>query len=82
MDIAHELRERVEGEVRFDRYSRILYSTDASIYQIEPIGVVIPKHEGDVAEVIRFASREGIPVLTGDREFERVTDRVEVMWLR
>ncbi|HSF14519.1 MAG TPA: FAD-linked oxidase C-terminal domain-containing protein [Vicinamibacteria bacterium] len=63
MNIAHELRERVEGEVRFDRYSRILYSTDASIYQIEPIGVVIPKHAGDVAEVIRFASREGIPVL-------------------
>jgi hypothetical protein len=44
-------REKVEGEVRFDQYSRILYSTDASLWQIEPIGAVIPKHAGDVAGV-------------------------------
>ena len=37
-----ELRQVIEGEVRFDPYSRSLYSTDASMYQIEPIGVVIP----------------------------------------
>ena len=40
-DIADELTRRVDGEVRFDPYSRLLYSTDASIYQMEPIGVVI-----------------------------------------
>jgi FAD/FMN-containing dehydrogenase/Fe-S oxidoreductase len=62
-DIASELRSRIEGEVRFDRYSRILYSTDASIYQIEPIGVVVPRHAGDVEEVLRFAAREKVPVL-------------------
>jgi FAD/FMN-containing dehydrogenase len=43
-DLEHELRRRVEGDVRFDRYSRLLYSTDASMYQMEPIGVVIPRH--------------------------------------
>ena len=42
-DIADELRRRVEGEVRFDPHSRLLYSTDASIYQMEPVGVVIPR---------------------------------------
>jgi FAD/FMN-containing dehydrogenase/Fe-S oxidoreductase len=63
MGIAEELRSRIEGEVRFDRYSRLLYSTDASNYQIEPIGVVIPRHAGDVQEVVRLAARENVPVL-------------------
>jgi hypothetical protein len=36
-------RGAVEGEVRFDAYSRVLYSTDASAWQIEPIGAVIPR---------------------------------------
>ena len=62
-DIADELRRRVDGEVRFDPYSRLLYSTDASIYQMEPIGVVIPRTAADVQAVVEFASREGIPVL-------------------
>ena len=56
-EIAAELRKRVEGDIRFDRYSRLLYSTDASIYQIEPIGVVVPRHKGDVQAVIELANR-------------------------
>ena len=62
-DIADELRRRVEGEVRFDPYSRLLYSTDASIYQMEPVGVVIPRNAADVQAVVEFAAGEGIPVL-------------------
>ncbi len=62
-DIADELRRRVDGEVRFDPYSRLLYSTDASIYQMEPVGVVIPRSTADVQAVVDFAAREGIPVL-------------------
>jgi FAD/FMN-containing dehydrogenase len=50
------LRETVRGEVRFDRLSRALYSTDASVYQIEPIGVVIPRTRDDVASVVRLAT--------------------------
>ena len=38
--LARHLRRHIQGEVRFDRLSRQLYSTDASIYQIEPLGVV------------------------------------------
>ena len=58
-----ELRKRVEGEVRFDAYSRLLYATDASIYQVEPVGVVIPRHKGDVQAVIEVANRHRVPVL-------------------
>ena len=43
-DLVAELAQAVQGEVRFDGYSRMLYSTDASLYQIQPVGVVIPEH--------------------------------------
>ena len=63
MGLAEELREHIEGEVRFDRYTKMLYSTDASIYQKEPIGVVVPRHAGDVEQAVRIAAREGVPIL-------------------
>ena len=62
-ELARELASRLEGDVRFDRASRILYSNDASIYQVEPLGVVIPRHTADVAEAIRVAAEAGAPVL-------------------
>ena len=62
-EIAAELKKRLEGDIHFDRYSRLLYSTDASIYQIEPIGVVVPRHKGDVQAVIEIANRFQVPVL-------------------
>ena len=61
--IAARLRRAIEGEVLFDAFDRGRYSTDASIYQIEPVGVVIPKTEADVAAAIAIAVDEGIPVL-------------------
>jgi FAD/FMN-containing dehydrogenase/Fe-S oxidoreductase len=62
-DLERDLRRVVEGEVRFDRYSRLLYSTDASMYQVEPIGVVIPRHAGDVQAVLEVANRHSAPIL-------------------
>ncbi|MCZ6451171.1 MAG: FAD-binding protein, partial [Deltaproteobacteria bacterium] len=62
-EIASELEKRLDGDVRFDRYSRLLYATDASIYEIEPIGVVLPRHKGDVQAVIEVANRYAVPVL-------------------
>jgi len=62
-EIAAELKKRIEGDVRFDRYSRVLYSTDASIYQIEPVGVVVPRHKGDVQAVIELANKLDVSVL-------------------
>ena len=62
-ELAGELRKRVTGEVRFDPYSRALYSTDASIYQMEPVGVVIPRNAEDVLAVMEVAGRNKVPVL-------------------
>ena len=62
-EIESELRRRVDGDVYFDRTSRLLYSTDASMYQIEPIGVVVPRHKGDVQGVIEIANKLTVPVL-------------------
>ncbi|MDA0747732.1 MAG: FAD-binding oxidoreductase [bacterium] len=62
-ELISTLEAEVQGEVRFDRTSRILYSTDASMYQIEPLGVVIPNCREDVVAVIQIANRFGVPVL-------------------
>ncbi len=61
--LARRLAVAVEGEVRFDPFSRGLYSTDASIYQIEPIGVVIPRSKQDIVTAIAIAREAGVPVL-------------------
>src|SRR5262245_35873964 len=62
-DLEAELRRHVDGDVRFDQFSRLLYSTDASMYQMEPIGVVIPRHAGDVQAIVEVANRMGAPIL-------------------
>jgi FAD/FMN-containing dehydrogenase/Fe-S oxidoreductase len=50
------------GDVRFDRISRALYSTDASVYQITPLGVVIPRSARDVMTAVRVAAEHRIPI--------------------
>ena len=57
------MRSELEGDVLFDAFSRGRYSTDASIYQIEPIGVVVPRNQQDILRAIQIAADEGIPVL-------------------
>ncbi|HEV2734686.1 MAG TPA: FAD-binding oxidoreductase, partial [Longimicrobiaceae bacterium] len=57
------LRQQVRGEVRFDHKSRLLYSTDASLYQIMPAGVVLPRDADDVRAAHRLAAEHGVPVL-------------------
>src|SRR5712672_993490 len=56
------LKKTVTGEVRFDRLSRALYSTDASVYQIVPLGVVVPKSEQDVVATVSACARYGVPL--------------------
>src|SRR6266581_1976761 len=60
---AARLRREIEGEVLFDPASRGRYSTDASIYQIDPVGVVVPKTEQDAKIALGIAVQEGVPVL-------------------
>src|SRR5262249_8233223 len=62
-DLYQALKTRIEGEVRFDRASRLMYSTDASIYEIEPIGVVIPRTHEDVFATMEVARDFQVPVL-------------------
>jgi FAD/FMN-containing dehydrogenase/Fe-S oxidoreductase len=57
------LRARIEGEVRFDAGTLAVYATDASNYRQVPIGVVIPRHEGDVSAAIAVARENSMPIL-------------------
>ena len=57
------LRQNVEGPVRFDPLTRGLYATDASMYQIEPLGVVLPRTLDDIEATMAVAREEGAPVL-------------------
>ena len=61
--LAARLRREVDGEVLFDAASRGRYSTDASIYQIEPLGVVVPRTEEAARVAIAIAIEEDVPVL-------------------
>ena len=60
--LRHELEQQLEGEVRFDKVSRALYSTDASVYQIEPIGVVLPRSREDLIRVVRICAKHRCPL--------------------
>jgi len=62
-ELAESLRRAIGGEVRFDSYSRHLFSRDASMYAIEPIGVVFPRDADDVSAVVATAGQFGVPVL-------------------
>ena len=61
--LAARLAREIEGEVRFDAFTRGRYSTDASHYQIAPLGVVVPRHVADVERAIAVAGDAGVPLL-------------------
>ena len=63
LSVAEALRGLGVGEVRFERHDRMLYATDASIYQVEPIGVVVPRSIARVPDLMRFCAERGLPVL-------------------
>lgn len=62
-DVAARLQREIAGEVMFDQASRGRYSTDASIYQIMPLGVVVPRHQQDLQVALDIARDAGMPVL-------------------
>jgi FAD/FMN-containing dehydrogenase/Fe-S oxidoreductase len=62
-ELAEALRYAVKGEVHFDDVSRMLYSTDASIYEIEPLGLLVPKDEADVVVAVKMAAERGMAIL-------------------
>jgi FAD/FMN-containing dehydrogenase len=62
-DFLHDLEKQVVGDLRTDIYSRLLYSTDASIYQVMPYGVLIPNTVEDVHAAVELAAGYGVPIL-------------------
>src|SRR3954471_19515539 len=61
--LAARLGEAMRGEVLFDAFTRGRYSTDASIYQIEPLGVALPRDTDDVVAAIALARDDGFPII-------------------
>ena len=62
LSLQRQLESAIDGEVRFDKVTRALYSTDASVYQIEPLGVVIPRSAEGVVRAIALAAAHGIAI--------------------
>ena len=60
--LARQLARHVAGEVRFDAPSRLIYSTDASNYQMMPLGVVLPKTIDDVIATVALCAEHGVPI--------------------
>jgi FAD/FMN-containing dehydrogenase/Fe-S oxidoreductase len=61
--LAARMRKELDAEILFDRASRGRYSTDASIYQVEPIGIVVPRTEEAARAAISIAADAGVPIL-------------------
>jgi FAD/FMN-containing dehydrogenase/Fe-S oxidoreductase len=60
--LRRDLERSVSGEVRFDAVSRALYSTDASVYQIHPIGVVVPRTREDIVKAVQLCAHYCCPL--------------------
>src|SRR5580658_3916128 len=60
--LRRELESKIEGQVRFDAVSRALYSTDASVYEIKPVGVVIPRNRQDILLALEICRRHRCPI--------------------
>ncbi|QPC43627.1 FAD-binding protein [Kaustia mangrovi] len=61
--LARRLARETGSEVLFDAFSRGRYATDASLYQIVPLGVVVPRSQADLSAVLAIAHEEGVPLL-------------------
>ena len=80
--LARRLSREIKGEVLFDRASRGRYATDASIYQMEPLGVIIPESIDDVSAALTIAREQGVPVLArggGTSQCGQTVNRALVM---
>ena len=62
-ELAAALKKEISGEVRDDPVTRLLYSTDASIYQVEPLGVVFPRTPDELAAAVEISRSFGVPIL-------------------
>ena len=61
--IGKEISSKVDGKTLFDEFSRGRYCTDASVYQIKPLGVVLPKDTNDVLSLMEYSQKNSVPLL-------------------
>lgn len=61
--LAETLTREVDGDVHFEPYQRAFYSTDASMYRIQPLGVVVPRSAQAAAKAVTLAARHGVPII-------------------
>jgi len=61
--IRDDLQGFFQGDLLFDDVTRMLYSTDASIFQVKPIGVAAPRDEDDLRTLVRYAYENKIPLI-------------------
>ncbi len=61
-ELRQDLESRIAGEVRFDPVYRAMHCTDASVYQIMPLGVVMPKTAEDVVQAVKLCERHGASI--------------------
>ena len=60
--IHDDLRGLIEGELLFSPIERAPYALDASLYEIDPLGAVLPRHEADLIALLRYAADQAIPI--------------------
>ncbi|HCX74489.1 MAG TPA: FAD-binding oxidoreductase, partial [Algoriphagus sp.] len=58
-----KLAAQLEGNLQFDKLSRTLYATDASVYREVPLAVAFPKSESDIQKLIQFANENGTSLI-------------------
>jgi len=61
--IHDDLKGILKGELHFDGIARALYSTDASIFQVTPLGVAVPRDEEDIQALVRYAAEHQLPLI-------------------
>ena len=62
-EISRQIQKSIQGQVRTDLTARMLYSTDASIYQIEPFGVIFPRVPDDLNAIVEICAGERSPIV-------------------
>ena len=63
IQLAADLERLAPGQVRFGTHDRMLYATDASIYQVEPLGVVIPRDIETLSRIVEYCGRQQVALL-------------------
>ena len=62
-EIVTKIKNSITGEVKTDPITRVLYSTDASIHKMEPLGVVFPRNVGELEAIVTLAAEYHIPLI-------------------